>query len=111
MIYFVELWRAKPSWEALSTDERTAYMGQVGSAIQGLIEQGVKILTWSKNDEKTDRKIAYDYMAIWTFPNQELADGFQKLVEGAGWYNYFEQVNFMGAEDSVENTIGQLIQI
>ena len=50
-------------------------------------------------------------MAIWTFPNQEAADGFQQLVEGAGWYNYFEQVNIMGEENSAQKIIGQLIQL
>lgn len=44
MIYFIEYWNAKPEWIALTTEERTEYMGKVGGAIQGLMEQGVKSL-------------------------------------------------------------------
>ncbi|MEL6592227.1 MAG: DUF6616 family protein [Bacteroidota bacterium] len=111
MIYFIEIWNATPAWHALSTEERADYMGQVGSHIQNLLDQGVKVLTWSNNDSATSHKAAYDYFAIWSFPTQELADGFQQLVEGAGWYNYFEQVNLMGKEDTAQGVIGQLIQL
>ena len=111
MIYFIEIWSAKPAWHALSTEERGNYMAQVGSHIQGLLDQGVKVLTWSNNDAATTYRASYDYFAIWTFPNQEMAEGFQKLVEGAGWYNYFEQSNLMGKEASAQEVIGQLIQL
>ncbi len=111
MIYFIELWNAKQVWRDLSQEERQNYMAQVGGAIQGLIEQGVQILSWSKNDEATSLRAGYDYFAIWGFPNQEMANQYQSLVEGAGWYNYFEQVNLMGAQDSAESVIGHLIQV
>lgn len=110
MIYFIELWNTKPAWKALSTNERVEYMGKVGAAIQGLLDQGVKVLTWSKNDEATTKKAGYEYFAIWSLPNQESANQFQQLVAGAGWYNYFEQVNAMGKQDTAEAIINQLIQ-
>ncbi len=111
MIYFIELWNAKQAWLDLTPAERGEYMQQVGGHIQGLIEQGVKILTWSINDANTSHRANYDYFAVWTFPNQEMADSFQQLVEGAGWYNYFEQVNVMGQENTVEGVIGTLVQL
>ncbi|MEO0895949.1 MAG: DUF6616 family protein [Bacteroidota bacterium] len=111
MIYFIELWNAKAAWHALSPEERGAYMAQIGPHIQGLIEKGTKILSWSENDKATDKRAPFDYFAIWMFPNEETANGFQQLVEQAGWYNYFEQTNLMGAEDSVENVIGKLVSL
>ncbi len=111
MIYFVEYWSVKPEWKALSTEERAEYMGQVGSAIKGLMEQGVQVLTWSSNHESTSKRADYDYFAIWKIPDQATADAFQKLVEGAGWYNYFEQKNLMGKEATAESVIGELIQL
>ena len=111
MIYFVEFWNTTDAWHALSTEERGAYMNQVASATQSLIEQGVEVLTWSKNDPATDQRAAYDYFAIWTFPNQEIADVFQQTVAQAGWYTYFEQVNTMGEQNSVGGVIEQLIQL
>lgn len=111
MIYIVEIWNVKPAWLALSTEERGNYMNQVGGAIQGLLAKGVKVLTWSNNDPVTAKRCDYNFFAIWTFPDQATADGFMATVEGAGWYNYFEQVNLMGKENSVEQTIGQLVHL
>ncbi|MEO1450856.1 MAG: DUF6616 family protein [Bacteroidota bacterium] len=111
MIYFIELWNAKPEWLALSTEERAAYMGQIGPHIQGLIEKGTQVLTWSANNPATDRRSPYDYFAVWSFPDQTVANEFQALVQAAGWYNYFEQVNAMGQADSAEGIIGKLIQL
>jgi hypothetical protein len=34
---------------------------------------------------------------------------FEKLVEGSGWYNYFEQVNLSGMATTPDEIIGQLI--
>lgn len=111
MIYFIETWNAKQAWLDLSTEERGAYMEQVGGAINDLVAKGVKILTWSVNDSQTSKRADYDYFAIWTFPDQSTADSFMQTVEGAGWYNYFEQQNLMGKEASAKDIIGQLVQI
>ena len=111
MIYFIELWNAKPAWLELSAEERGNYMAQIGPHIQTLLDKGTKINTWSVNNNNTDKRAAFDFFAIWSFPDQETANGFQQLVQQAGWYNYFDQINLMGQEDSVENTIGKLIQL
>jgi len=111
MIYFIELWNVKPAWRELSAEERGNYMNQIGPHIEDLMKKGTKILTWSNNDSATSKRAGFDLFAVWAFPDQETANAFQNLVEGAGWYNYFEQVNLMGKEDSVDNVIGQLIGI
>jgi len=111
MIYFIEIWNVKPAWLALSQEERGDYMNQVGTHIQGLIEKGVKILTWSHHDTATSQRANFDYFAIWSFPDQATANAFQALVEGAGWYTYFEQSNLMGKEATAQDVIGQLIQL
>jgi len=111
MIYGIEIWNAKPAWLQLSVEERGDYMGKVGSAMEQMASNGIKALTWSFNDPATDEKADYDYFALWTFPSQELADGFFATVKGAGWYNYFDQVNLMGAEDTAQNVIGRIVQL
>ncbi len=86
-------------------------MAQIGSHMQTLIENGVKILTWSENNKGTSQKAEFDYFAIWTFPDQEMANAFQKLVTEAGWYTYFEQVNVMGLEATAEGLIAKLVEL
>lgn len=109
MIYFVEMWNARQEWLALSEEERANYMNQIGPHIQGLIEKGVKVLTWSDNAPNTSKRADFDYFAIWSFPDQATADEFQQLVENAGWYQYFDQVNAGGKEDTADGVIGRLI--
>src|SRR5438067_9599004 len=60
---------------------------------------------WGINEAFTFIRGEYDYFAVWTFPNMETAQNFEKLVEGAGWYNYFDQVNVMGNAGSPQDVI------
>lgn len=111
MIYFIEQWNAKEEWKSLKTEEKREYMSQVGAHIGDLLGEKVKILSWSKNDPNTSRRAGYDYFAIWSFADQESVDHFQNLVENAGWYNYFEQTNLKGEQNSVHNIINEIISI
>lgn len=109
MITYIELWKAKETWLNLSKDERGDYMNAVGPAIQHLLDNGVQIVSWGSNESSTFSKADYDYFAVWTFPNIETAQEFEKTVEGAGWYNYFDQVNAMGTTASPQDVIGIMI--
>ena len=109
MITYIELWKAKQGWHDLSREERGNYMTALGPAIQQLLENGVQIVSWGTNEASTFSRADYDYFAVWTFPNAEAAQSFEKLVEGAGWYNYFDQVNVMGNAGSPQDVIGKMI--
>ena len=108
MYTYIELWKAKQSWLDLSQEERGNYMDALGPAIQQMIENGVQILSWGVNESPVNRG-EYDYFGVWTFPNEESTKNFEKLVEGAGWYNYFDQVNIAGKADNPQNIIGHMI--
>jgi hypothetical protein len=111
MITYIELWKAKQAWMDLSKEDRGNYMNALGPAIQQLLENGAQIVSWGANDNATFSKADYDFFAVWTFPNSESAQGFEKLVEGAGWYNYFDQVNLMGTAGGPQEVIGQMIAL
>lgn len=111
MITYIELWKAKQTWLDLSKEERGNYMNALGPAIQQLMEGGVQIVSWGACDAATFNKADYDYFAVWTFPNEEAAKSFEKMVEGAGWYNYFDQVNLMGKAGSPQDVISQMIAL
>lgn len=111
MITYIELWKAKQAWLDLSTEERGKYMTALGPAIQQLTETGAQIIGWGKNESTTFNSVDFDYFAIWTFPNTEAAQNFEKLVEGAGWYKYFDQANVMGQAGSPQEVIGKLVAL
>lgn len=93
---FIELWKAKPSWDALSREERAAYMEQVGAGVQQLADAGVEAVTWGLVDEDTDRCGDFHFFAIWRMPDKQGVKLLEQAVEEAGWYEYMEQVNVSG---------------
>lgn len=111
MITFIELWKAKSAWLELSQQQRAEYMTALGPAIQQLTEQGTQIVSWGRNDGDTSHRADYDFFSVWNFPSLEAAAGFEQIVEGAGWYGYFDQVNARGEAGSPSDVIGQLIAL
>jgi hypothetical protein len=109
MKYYIEGWNAKQAWIDLGQEERGAYMAQLAPAIQQLTEQGVEILSWGVNDADTDKRLAFDFFAIWKFPTDEFAKAFETMVADAGWHNYFEQQNMKGSPASPQDVIGKII--
>jgi len=110
MNYFIECWNAKDTWKVLSNEEKQAYVENVKAATASMLEKGVECLTWSENIAQGEHKAAYDYFAIWRIPSESLTQELLALIEGAGWYNYFEQVNALGKEDSATSVLAQIIQ-
>lgn len=96
MHLYVELWKARPAWLALSPAERTAYLDNVGPAIATLLEAGVELVGFALNDEATPHRADYTYLAAWRMPTIELIEALETEVEGAGWHEYFDQVNARG---------------
>ena len=108
-IHFIEMWTATDAWKNLSQKERGEYMVGLADPIQGLMEQGVEIISWGVNEGDTDQRADYDFYAVWSFPNAAIKQAFEKAVEGSGWYKYFEQKNLAGKNIGVEAVMGTLI--
>ena len=111
MITYIELWKAKQAWVDLTKEERGNYLTALGPAIQQLLENGVQIVSWGNNMAATSGKVDYDYFAVWSFPNTEAAQNFENMVVGAGWYNYFDQVNAMGNATSPQEVMATMIDL
>jgi len=106
---YIELWSAKDSWKQLSHKDRGEYLGQIGPAIQTLLEKGVEVVGWGENDLATSHRAVVDFYAIWKFPTIEMKKEFEALVMEANWYNYFHQENVSGALTTPDEIIGKLI--
>jgi hypothetical protein len=111
MKIYIELWNAKDAWLAVSEKERENYLAQIGPALQDLVVRGVEIVAWGKNDKSTAHRANYDFISIFKFPNDTLIQEFEGLVEGAGWYNYFDQVNASGLIVDPTEIIGKMIEL
>lgn len=111
MKIFIELWKAKNRWKQLPVAERQAYVTQIGPVMEDLMNKGVVIEAWGINEDNTPFAADFDFFAVTKFPNQELLDQFETIVEGAGWYNYFDQVNVSGTPMTPEEVIGKMLAI
>lgn len=111
MKIFIEFWKAKEAWHNLDQTARSSYLGQIAPVIEDLVSKGVIIDAWGLNEDKTPFKANYDFYAISKIPTQEILESFQAIVEGAGWYNYFDQINVSGDNIGAEAVIGKMINL
>lgn len=109
MITYLELWNAKDAWKNLTKEEKGEYLAQIGPAIQQLTEMGIEIVTWSVNAEDTHHRADYKYFAVWKAPSVEAIKKFEEIVDGAGWHDYFDQVNLMGPQGTPEDVIPEIM--
>lgn len=111
MKVFIELWKAKDAWLKLSLKDRQNYVAQIGPVMDDLIRRGAVIEAWGVNEDETDYKLEYDFYAVTKLPNDDMLKEFQSIVESAGWYDYFEQVNLSGSLMSPEEVIGKMLEL
>ena len=97
MYLYVELWKARPAWLALSREQRGAWMDNLLAGLQEQLRSGVEVVGFARSDADTPLSAGYDFLAAWRMPSREAAEGFERFVEVAGWHEYFEQVNARGA--------------
>ena len=108
---FIELCRARPAWRSLSKQARREFLSEVDPLMLRLKEQGVEIISWGVNDSTTPKRAAYDFFAIFRFPDEEAALRYERTFENSGWYEYFEQVNIMGADSTHKDVLEELIAL
>lgn len=101
MKYFIEMFSPTQAWINLSKDERSAYLTHVNDSSQGLMDQGVAIVSMNENDQNTIHRVGYNFFVIWTIPTDELANAVQDLMVSEGWFNYFDQVNLKGSSTDI----------
>ncbi len=111
MEIFIELWKAKDAWKQLPLAERQAYVAQIGPVMEDLIKKGVVIEAWGINKDETPFASDYDFFAVTKLPSHELLTEFEAIVEDAGWYNYFDQVNVSGSAKTPEEVIGKMLAL
>ena len=110
MYLYVELWKARPTWLALSREQRRSWMDELLAGLQEQLQSGVEVLGFAASDADTPLSAGYDFFAAWRMTSKAAAERFERFVEGAGWHEYFEQVNargpVMGTEEFVSSHVG-----
>ena len=95
MYLMIEAWTPKPAWLALTETERADYVAGVGEGVAALAAQGVTALGWGLVDEAS-RGLDHMAFAVWECGSREGGDALRTAIAAAGWYEYFDQVDFGG---------------
>lgn len=116
MYLYIELWKAKDAWLALSSGERQAKLEQLLALAQQHPITGVIPFSFRPDgdvsvfDGVTERPVVIDtavarptrfhYAAAWMVPTRELITQFENRVDSLGWwFEYFDQQNGWGVMD------------
>lgn len=110
MYLYIELWKPRQKWLDMSEQERSDYVAGIGPEIEKLTERGVELVGFALNDEETPHRADYRYIAAWKMPDKSLVEDLESSVEGAGFHDYFEQVNGRGRLLSPEDALGDMIR-
>jgi hypothetical protein len=111
MYLYVEMWNAKPTWLALSLQERRQFMAKVAVAAAALGPLGAEVLGAWVNDADVDHRLDKTYFTAFRFPSKEAVQSFEKIVRDSGWYDLFEQTNSSGEIDSFGNVMAHALSL
>jgi hypothetical protein len=107
-----EVWKARPSWIALSRAERQRFFEEkIGPFIMSLVEQGAEFLGCAINDNTGPERIDYRYMAVWKLPDKDFSDRLEAGAREKSFLDYFEQGNFSGSIIAPEVMNADMIQL
>jgi hypothetical protein len=96
MHFYIELFKAKDASLELSPEQRGAYVQQVGSSMQGVLDAGAELVGSGAADPGTSHRAGFDFFAVWRLPDADVVQAFEQGIERDNWYDYFEQVNASG---------------
>lgn len=109
MHLYVEAWKARPAWLALSQSERERFFGIIGQKIGSQIAAGCELLGVARNDADAPRRADYEYVAVWTIPDRDRVHAFEETWERVGFHDHFEQVDIRGELMDPEAFAGHMI--
>jgi hypothetical protein len=95
---FVELYRHNDKWESASSEFRHEFVDQLIGLMRsgGLEKLGIEVITYSFNSPATSHRADYDFVCVYKVQSEEQLREFEKMIEGSGWYEYFDQINAGG---------------
>lgn len=93
---YMQLWKVRTEWLALSEQERLDFVYQIGLVIKDLLGEGAALVGFCLNDFNTPHRVDYRYTASWKVESEAMVDRIDRAFEEAGWGEYFEFVNARG---------------
>ncbi|WP_253445631.1 DUF6616 family protein [Halomonas sp. Y3] len=91
--YLVELYTPNTAWRALPSDLRQQFLDGIQTAMRGLSDLGIEVLTLGETDMNIDQASKHQFLGVWRFPDLQARDALLAGINASGWYDYFDHVN------------------
>lgn len=87
------MWEPNDKWRGLTEAKQKDYLLSLDAAVNEARSQGVMTLGWSRIDRSLRRAPAAGFVGVFAMSDAQQIHEFEKYVEQAGWYDYFDSVN------------------
>jgi hypothetical protein len=108
MPYYIEEWKLRQEWLAMSPEDRGKFLFDLSPTIQRLIDDGAELVGYCLNHNghqaNTDR-----FLRIWRIPDKEYEQRINAALERAGWHSFFEPGDTRGEVLSPQVAIPYLV--
>lgn len=97
MFYLIELYSPKPSWLALSYDERLDFFHKVQVGMMRFDHTKIEMVAMGKVDEEKPYAAPRRFFAIWRMSEESSLNTLIEGIRAVGWHDFFETVNAAGS--------------
>lgn len=87
------VWHPNAAWEALDDAGKLRYLKTLDDYINGGRAAGAVVLGWSKIDQTLPKAPKEGFIGVFGVSSLEQVHEFEKMVEEAEWYRYFDSTN------------------
>lgn len=87
------IWHPNARWDALSPERKAIYLRSLDDYINQGRAAGAIVLGWSKIDQSLPRAAKEGYIGIFGVSSAAQVHEFEKVVQAANWYEYFDSTN------------------
>jgi hypothetical protein len=108
---YVQMWKVRTEWLALSEQERLDFVYQIGLVIKELLGEGASLVGFTLNDFETPLRMEYRYLATWKVESQAMVERIDQAFEEAGWSEYFDHANARGQLVPPQNLLRHMVKL
>lgn len=108
---YIQLWKVRTEWLALSEQERLDFVYQIGLVIKELLSQEANLVGFSLNDFSTPHRMDYRYIAVWKLETETMVQRIDEAFEEAGWGEFFDFVNARGSSVPPQDLLRHMVKL
>ena len=90
MYFYIEHWKPRPKWLALTPEDRGKFLFDVSPALQGLVDAGGELIGYLVDGVEARKWKDGGFLRLWKMPEKEFAQRIEAALEQAGWDEFFE---------------------